>query len=72
MKGPNLIDLRFAKRLKRLRKQADITQEELAVKTKLSTTFIGLIETAKRRPSLASLRKIANALKVRIRDLLVD
>jgi transcriptional regulator with XRE-family HTH domain len=72
MKEPNLIDLRFAKRLKRLRKQADITQEELAVKTKLSTTFIGLIETAKRRPSLATLRKIANALKVRIRDLLVD
>lgn len=72
MKEPTQKDLRFARRLKRLRKKAQITQEELAYRTKLSTTFIGLMETAKRKPSISTLRKISYAIKVKVRDLLID
>ncbi len=63
-------DLAFARRLKKLRKNAELTQEELAEKTNLSTTFIGLLETAKRKPSLKSLQKLSSALKVKTSDLL--
>lgn len=63
-------DLAFGRRLKRLRKKVEITQEKLSEKTGLSTIFIGLLETGKRRASLKSLQKIASALGVKARDLL--
>lgn len=63
-------DIQFARRLKRLRKQAGFTQEELAYKTNLSITFIGLLETAKRKPSFKTLQKISSAIGVKMKDLL--
>lgn len=62
-------DLVFGRRLQRVRKRFGFTQEKLAEKTRLSTTFIGLIETGRRRPSLKSLQKIADALGVNIKEL---
>lgn len=67
---PTQKDFKFARRLKRIRKKAELTQEQLADKTNLSTTFIGLLETAQRKPSLKSLQKIASALKTQVKDLL--
>lgn len=63
-------DLRLAKRIKRTRRKANLTQEELADKTNMSVTFIGLLETAKRKPSLKTLDKIASALGVKTKDLI--
>jgi len=63
-------DLLLAKRIKRLRKKADLTQEDLAEKTNLSLTFIGLIETGKRKSSLRSLQKISSAIGVKTKDLI--
>lgn len=63
-------DLLLAKRIKKLRRKADLTQEELAGKTNLSVTFIGLLETAKRKPSLKTIQKIASAVRVKAKDLL--
>ncbi len=63
-------DKAFANRLKRMRKQVGLTQEELADKVRLSTTFIGLLETGQRRPSIDSLNKIAKALGAKARDLI--
>lgn len=62
-------DLVFGRRLQRVRKRMGFTQEKLAEKTRLSTTFIGLIETGRRRPSLKSLQKIADVLGVNIKEL---
>ena len=62
-------DLKFGRKLQRVRKGVGLTQEQLADATRLSTTFIGLIETGRRRPSLKTLQKIASALKVDIKDL---
>lgn len=62
-------DIEFGKRLGKVRKKAGFTQERLASTTHLSVTFIGLVETGKRRPSLKTLEKIASALKVSPREL---
>ena len=63
-------DLRFAKRLKKASRSVGLTQEQLADKTNLSTTFIGLLETGRRKPSLKSLQKIASTLGFKAKDLL--
>jgi transcriptional regulator with XRE-family HTH domain len=63
-------DLAFGRRLYKLRKKAGLTQEELAEKTNLSTTFIGLLETGKRRASLKSLQRIAAVLRLKVKDLI--
>jgi transcriptional regulator with XRE-family HTH domain len=63
-------DISFGKRLARLRKKAGFTQEKLADKTGLSTTFLGLIEVGKRHGSLKSLQKIASALGLKVKDIL--
>jgi len=63
-------ELRFAKRLKKLRKEAGLTQEELAEKCDLSTTYIGLLETGKRRPSMDTLNILARKLDVRVSELI--
>lgn len=63
-------DEKFAKNLKRYRKRAGLTQEDLADKTRLSVTFIGLLETAQRKPSLKTLQKIASAVGAKAKDLL--
>lgn len=72
MKNPILSqrDLAFGRRMQRMRKKAGYTQEKLAEKIKVSLTFIGLIETGKRRPSMKTLQKIASALGVKEKDLL--
>lgn len=62
-------DLLIAKRIRRLRKQKELTQEELAEKVHVSTTHIGLVETGKRRASLKTLQRIASALGVKLKDL---
>ena len=62
-------DLQFGRKLQRVRKKAGLTQEKLADLTKRSTTFIGLIETGRRRPSMKTLQKIATALNINIKEL---
>lgn len=63
-------DSALGKRIKRLRKKAGLTQEELATKINVSTTHVGLVETGKRRMSLKTLQKVARALGVKVRDIL--
>jgi len=63
-------DIAFGSRLAKLRKKVNITQEKLAERSNLSTTFIGLLEIGKRRGSLRSLQKIASVLGLKVRDLL--
>lgn len=63
-------DMGIGKRIKRLRKKADITQEQLAEWIGVSTTHVGLVETGNRRMSLKTLQKVANVLKVKVKDLI--
>ncbi len=55
-------------RVRRARKEADLTQEDLAYKVGVSRAYMGFIEQGRNVPSLEVLEKIARVLKVRLSD----
>lgn len=59
----------FGKGLAEVRKSRGITQSELAERVNMSVVTIAYIETGKRWVRLATLDKIARALKVNVADL---
>jgi len=64
-------DLRkkFGIRLQTLRRQAGLTQEQLAEATEVSVDFISLVERGINAPSFDTLEKLAKALGVSIQEL---
>jgi len=60
----------FGAKVRELRKTNGISQEELAFKAGLHRTYIGMIERAEKNITLKNIEKIANALDVKIIDLL--
>ena len=60
---------KFGQKVRQLRKDRNISQEELADKAGLHRTYIGMIERAEKNITLLNLEKIANALEVSIKDL---
>jgi transcriptional regulator with XRE-family HTH domain len=56
-------------RIKNLRETVKLTQAQLAETSGLSDNFIGLVERGKAIPSVKSLNKIAEALKVSLAEL---
>jgi transcriptional regulator with XRE-family HTH domain len=59
----------FGKRLSVARKQKRITQEQLAELVEVHRTYIGFIEQGKRNPSIGNVYKIAQALKMPVKNL---
>lgn len=57
-------------RVQKLRKQSNLTQEELADKIGVSRAYMGYIEQGRNAPSLEVLEKLARALKVKPSELL--
>ncbi|ALY08094.1 conjugal transfer protein [Bacillus phage vB_BhaS-171] len=55
-------------KLKQIRLSKNLTQQQLADMVKVEVSYISKIETGKRKPSIALLEQIANALDVPIRD----
>lgn len=58
------------KKIKEIRKEQKITLKELGQKTGYSASFLSQIERGLNRPSLESLRKIADALDITVATLL--
>jgi transcriptional regulator with XRE-family HTH domain len=58
--------------VRRLRLEKGWSQNELAYHAKLAPSVISLIETGKRDPNATTLRKLAEALEVRVPDLFED
>lgn len=54
----------FAANLRRHRKLADMSQEELAVRASMHLTAVGMIERGSRLPRIDSVAKLAGALEV--------
>ncbi|MEP3387213.1 MAG: helix-turn-helix transcriptional regulator [Reichenbachiella sp.] len=52
----------YSKTLKKLRMEQSISQEKLAFKAGLHPTYISLLETGKRQPSLSVIFRIAKEL----------
>ena len=60
---------KLGKKIKTLRNEAGLSQEQLGELTDLDRTYISDIERGKRNPSLKSLEKLAKALKISISDI---
>lgn len=69
MKSKEKILIKFGQKVRDLRKQNDLSQEQLAFKADLHRTYIGMIERAEKNITLLNIGKIAKALKIDIRDL---
>jgi transcriptional regulator with XRE-family HTH domain len=65
----NDLKVKFGKRLRTLRKQRDLTQDQLAEAADISVDFLSLVERGKNAPSFKTLRRLATALEVEVKDL---
>ncbi len=61
--------IKFGKRIRELRKDRKLTQEELGEKTDLHNTYIGAIERGERNLSLESIEKLSKGLNIEISEL---
>jgi transcriptional regulator with XRE-family HTH domain len=61
---------RFGENLRRVRRRAGISQEELGMRSSLHRTEIGLLERGARVPRIDTLIKIASALAIPPGELL--
>lgn len=59
----------FGKNISKLRKERKLSQEELAFKSNLHRTHIGMIERAERNITLLNIDKLAKGLGVSIDEL---
>ena len=55
--------------VQRLRKEKDLSQEELAHRADIHQTYLSGVERGRRNPSVAVLERIASALNVDIEQL---
>lgn len=60
---------RIGLNVQRLRRQRELTQEELAHRAELHQTYLSGVERGKRNPSVLVLARIARALSVDIEEL---
>lgn len=61
---------KIGKNLKKIRKEKQLTQVELAEKAKISSNYYARIERDEENPSLEVLKDIAKALKVKSSEIL--
>ena len=64
------ISIKFGERVRELRVSKNLSQEQLADLANVHRTYIGMIERAEKNITLVNMQKIANALEVKIEDLL--
>ena len=64
--------IKFGLRVKQLRKERNLSQEELSFRANLHRTYIGMIERAEKNITLINIEKIANALNVNVKELFND
>lgn len=62
--------IKIGEQIQILRKRRGYTQESLAEIVGVSVTHVGHIEQGRRKPRIDLLRKIADALGVRVKDLI--
>jgi len=59
----------FGNKVRELRKEQGLSQEELAEIAGVHRTYVGMIERAEKNITLKNIEKISKALKVKIRDI---
>ena len=59
----------FGEKVRELRKEKGLSQEDLSFEADLHRTYIGMIERAEKNITLINIEKIAKALNVDIKEL---
>lgn len=72
MNPPTDILISFGIRLRKLRQDRQLSQEELAELADFDRTYISLLERGKRNISLINLSKLSKALKIELSELLLE
>lgn len=62
----------FARNLRRLRSEQELSQEELGFRVGMHRTSINNLECRRHSPTLKNMAKIAEALGVKVDDLIKD
>ena len=62
--------VRFGEKLRDIRLDLGYSQEELSFKAGLHRTYISSVERGKRNISLTNIKKIADALGLKMKDLM--
>lgn len=70
MNNNNDLLIRFGHRVRDIRKQNGLSQEQLSFRANLHRTYIGMIERGEKNITLRNIDKIANALNVNINELI--
>jgi transcriptional regulator with XRE-family HTH domain len=70
MTKTSVVHQKIAEKIRRIRKERNMSQEELAFKAGLNRAYVGYIERGERKPSVDTLSKLAKALKVKLSELL--
>ena len=60
---------KLGERIRLIREARGLSQERLAEKSNLNTSFIGQIERGNKKPTIASIEKIVNALDITFEEL---
>jgi transcriptional regulator with XRE-family HTH domain len=63
--------IKFGEKVREIRKEKGLSQEELAYRANLHRTYIGMIERAEKNITLLNIEKIANALEISVNDLFI-
>jgi len=63
---------RLGEKIKSLRSDLRLTQEDLADLVGVDRSYMGFIERGEKNPTLKNIEKIANALKVSLSELFHD
>lgn len=66
------ITKKFGEKIRQIRKQQKMSQNELAEKSGLHRTYIGAVERGERNITLINADKIAQALSLKLFELLKD
>jgi len=69
MKILSATHLKIGQKVRQLRQEQNLTQEELAFKVGVDRSYMGFVERGEKNPTLSTLMKIAKALKISIKDL---
>ena len=64
------MDINFSENLKKLRKEAGLTQKQLSIMLKVALSTVAMWETGSRQPDYATLKRIADFFEVSFNDLL--
>lgn len=69
MQSLSATHIKLGQKIKLLRVNANLTQEELAFKVGVDRSYMGFVERGEKNPTLMTIMKIAKALKTPLKEL---